>query len=104
MLLRAVKARRQTPHRPSRLPVRKVISAGAILTVLAVVLGAVVDLSAVWPWFRPGVPELYRIRVTVLDSTGLPVDNANVWSSLGGEPKKVAGGASLAAPTPEILS
>ena len=68
------------------------LSIGAVLTVLAVVLGAVVDLNAVWSWFRPAVPELYRIRVTVLDSAGLPVDNANVWSSLGGEPKKVAGG------------
>ncbi len=91
VLLRGIKAGRQRQP-PVRFPVRKVVSIGAALTVLAVVLGAIVDLNAVWLWFRPAVPELYRIRVTVLDSTGLPVDDAKVWSSLGGEPKKVAGG------------
>lgn len=93
VLLKAIKAGRQKPHRPVRFPVvRKVVSIGAILAVLTVVLGAVVDLSAVWSWFRPTVPELYRVRVTVLETSGSPVENANVWSSLGGEPKKVAGG------------
>jgi len=35
---------------------------------------------------------VYRIRVTVLDPQNVPVENATVWSSLGGEPKKVPGG------------
>src|SRR4030081_2118322 len=35
---------------------------------------------------------IYRIRITVLDSQNVPVENAKVWSSVGGEPKKVAGG------------
>jgi hypothetical protein len=36
--------------------------------------------------------QLYLIRVTVIDPQGIPVDDARVWSSIGGEPKKVAGG------------
>ena len=90
-LLRGIKAERRTLSRTPRFPVRRAVSVGTVLAVLAV-LGAVVDFSAVWSWFRPAFPELYRIRVTVLDSGSLPVDNAKVWSSLGGEAKKVAGG------------
>jgi hypothetical protein len=37
-------------------------------------------------------PEIYRVRITVLDPARVPVDAATVWSSIGGEPKKVAGG------------
>lgn len=36
--------------------------------------------------------EIYRLRVTVTDPHSLPLENAQVWSSVGGEPKKVAGG------------
>lgn len=35
---------------------------------------------------------LFRLRVTVIDSQGIPVDDARVWSSIGGEAKKVPGG------------
>jgi len=35
---------------------------------------------------------IYRVRVTVLGPEGTPVEDAKVWSSAGGEPKKVAGG------------
>src|SRR5437764_8366434 len=35
---------------------------------------------------------IYRIRITVLDPHNVPVENAKVWSSVGGEPKKVPGG------------
>jgi hypothetical protein len=36
----------------------------------------------------------YRVRVTVLDPSGVPIDenNTRVWSSLGGETKTVSGG------------
>lgn len=36
----------------------------------------------------------YRVRVMVVDPKGVPIDenNARVWSSLGGETKKVSGG------------
>jgi hypothetical protein len=35
---------------------------------------------------------IYRVRVTVVGPAGTPVEEARVWSSMGGEPKKVAGG------------
>ena len=39
-----------------------------------------------------GSPAIYRVRVTVVGPQGTPVDDAKVWSSMGGESKKVAGG------------
>jgi hypothetical protein len=39
-----------------------------------------------------GRPSIYRPRITVVDPQGVPVEDAKVWSSFGGEPKKVAGG------------
>ena len=35
---------------------------------------------------------IYRVRVTVIDPQSIPVEDAKVWSSFGGEPKRVAGG------------
>ena len=43
--------------------------------------------------------SLYRLRVTVLDPQQSPVDQAKVWSSIGGEPKGVAGGWEFDIPT-----
>src|SRR5512145_3256064 len=40
----------------------------------------------------PAKPSIYRLRVTVVDPQNVPAEDAIVWSSLGGEPKKVAGG------------
>lgn len=37
-------------------------------------------------------PDIYRVRVTVIDLLRRPVDDAKVWSTFGGEAKKVAGG------------
>jgi hypothetical protein len=37
-------------------------------------------------------PDIYRVRVTVIDPQRRPVEDAKVWSTIGGEPKKVAGG------------
>jgi hypothetical protein len=41
---------------------------------------------------EPPKPEIYRLRVTVLSPERTPVEEAKVWSSFGGEPKRVAGG------------
>jgi hypothetical protein len=35
---------------------------------------------------------IYHVRVTVIDPRSVPVDDAKVWSSAGGEPKRIAGG------------
>ncbi len=35
---------------------------------------------------------IYRVRVIVLGADGIPVEDAKVWSSVGGEPKRVDGG------------
>ena len=39
-----------------------------------------------------GSLAIYRVRVNVISPEGTPAEDAKVWSSLGGEPKKVAGG------------
>jgi|SRR5262245_16403896 len=39
-----------------------------------------------------GKETIYRVRVTVLNDQKLPIEDAKVWSSIGGEPMKVAGG------------
>ena len=44
------------------------------------------------------VNEVYRVRVLVLGAEGVPVENAHVWSSFGGEPMKVEGGWLLVIP------
>lgn len=36
--------------------------------------------------------SIYRVRVMVVDDKGTPTEEAKVWSSFGGEPKRVAGG------------
>ncbi len=49
-------------------------------------------------WFSPWAPVtadadfIYRVRIMVVDPQQRPVNNAQVLSSLGGEPKQVAGG------------
>lgn len=39
-----------------------------------------------------GKQTSYRVRVIVVDEHQMPVSDAQVWSSIGGEPMKVAGG------------
>jgi hypothetical protein len=39
-----------------------------------------------------GKDTIYRVRVTVLNDQKLPIEDAKVWSSIGGEPMRVAGG------------
>ena len=41
---------------------------------------------------QAGLSLLYRVRVTVVGADHMPVEDAVVWSSIGGEPKKVNGG------------
>jgi hypothetical protein len=52
-------------------------------------------LVLVW-WLSPWSPvesaDVIRLRALVLSPAGSPVEDARVWTSLGGEPKQVAGG------------
>jgi hypothetical protein len=66
----------------SRRPVPVVLSVVAI--------GALVALALV-PAFMTN-RDIYRVRVTVVDPKSVPIEDATVWLSIGGEPKKVAGG------------
>jgi len=36
--------------------------------------------------------KVYRLRITVLGINGTPIEDSKVWSTIGGEPKKVPGG------------
>jgi hypothetical protein len=45
-----------------------------------------------WPFTPTPDNSIYRVRVTVVDDKGTPTEEAKVWSSFGGEPKRVAGG------------
>jgi hypothetical protein len=47
------------------------------------------------------VTAVYRVRVTVL-SDGSPIDNATVWSTVGGEAKRVSGGYEIVIPKSTI--
>jgi hypothetical protein len=60
------------------------------VALLIVAIGALVAL-ALLPTFVT-TREVYRVRVTIIDPKDVPVEDATVWSSIGGEPKKVAGG------------
>jgi hypothetical protein len=45
-----------------------------------------------------GYPSLYRVRVTALDPQNIPVEDAEIRSSIGGEFKKATGGWELSIP------
>lgn len=68
-------------------------TAAAVITVAGGITVALIN-----GWFGTGktnlTPDsgLYRVRVTVINPQNVPVEDAKVWSSFGGEPKKVAGG------------
>lgn len=64
------------------------------LIVIAIVVAVAILLAVIKGWFSNGKPdaEIYRVRVTVINSQNVPVEDAKVWSSFGGEPKKVSGG------------
>jgi hypothetical protein len=52
-------------------------------------------LVLVWwlsPWSPVGSADVMRLRVLVLGPGESPVEDARAWTSLGGEPKQVAGG------------
>jgi len=66
------------------LPLLVSLAIAAVALIAATALGAYV-------YFNRN-DRVYRVRATVMNERGVPVDEAKVWSSAGGEPKKVAGG------------
>jgi hypothetical protein len=70
---------------------------GGIAAALITVAGGIV-VAVINGWFgsrnSSATPEagIYRVRVTVMGDQKIPIEDAQVWSSFGGEPKRVAGG------------
>jgi hypothetical protein len=69
------------------------------VTVIVVIAIVVVVLIPTISWtqlerdkVRNEAGSIYRLRLTVLSPDNIPVEDARVWSSTGGEPKRVAGG------------
>lgn len=60
-------------------------------SIAIVVALAMIALFTVF-YFREDKPDIYRVRVTVIGEEKTPIEDAKVWSSVGGEAKKVAGG------------
>jgi hypothetical protein len=67
-------------------------SGGTAAMVIILLLGLVPILGSFYMETRKNEPSVYQLRVVVLDPQQTPLEDAKVWSSLGGEPKKVAGG------------
>lgn len=75
---------------------RLIIDRLFVLALVSVILGFVGFLFSRIPITSPS--HIYRIRASVINPQGMPVDDAQVWSSLGGEVKKVVGGWELEIP------
>jgi hypothetical protein len=63
------------------------VSSNVWAAIVAIVLLGLVPIIT-----QVGSLAIYRVRVTVVNPQGTPVEDARVWSSMGGEPKKLAGG------------
>lgn len=75
------------------LTLKKKVHAGVWFLIGLLVLGPIVISAYVEiTKHRSDGEAIYRVRVTVTEPQGTPTDDARVWSSIGGEPKKVAGG------------
>ncbi len=67
---------------------RKYAVLAGIAFVGVVILGALPMVAGAYYASR----GVYRVRVTVLDDQNTPTEEAKVWSTAGGEPKKIQGG------------
>ena len=72
--------------------VKSYVILAAILIVLVGVIAAGIISSSVKSPLESDSKSIYRLRATVVDPQGMPVEDAKIWSSIGGEAKKVAGG------------
>lgn len=74
-------------RRKGKVPVLGWISI-LILVLVATLSAAFLDTIRI----KAHATSLYRVRLTALGPDGAPVENAKIWSSVGGEPKRVSGG------------
>jgi hypothetical protein len=70
---------------------KTVIHKSPRLVALAVIAAALIVTLVTYLYFNRGY-GVYRVRVTVMNEQGVPVEDADVKSSAGGERKKVIGG------------
>ena len=69
---------------------------GFIIAALIIILGFALEFSRSQP------ADLYRVRVTLLTPSGLPVEGGEVQSSVGGEIKAVSGGWEIDIPSSTV--
>src|SRR5258708_509194 len=72
--------------------------------VAIVLLGLVPILGSIYVDAHKNEPSIYQLRAVVLDPQQIPVEDAKVWSSFGGEPKRVAGGWQFDIPASSVPS
>ncbi len=58
-----------------------------LIVIIPIAVSAYIEISK-----GNGNDGIYRVRITVIDSQRVPVEDAKVWSTFGGEAKKVAAG------------
>jgi hypothetical protein len=72
---------------------RKVQPSGWAVICAVVLLGVIPILASTYlEKSRDAAGAIYVVRTIVLDPQGIPVSDAKMWSSVGGEPKAVSGG------------
>jgi hypothetical protein len=62
------------------------------LSIVLLVFAAIPIMGSLLADVYKTKPSVYELRVTVVDAQNTPVEDAKVWSTFGGEPKRVAGG------------
>lgn len=83
---------------------RQSTSEGTRAIILLAILTAIVAYGYAVVRAIPAKPggDVYRLRVTVLDPNDVPTGDARMWSSVGGEPMRVAGGWQFDIPTAKV--
>ena len=76
---------------------------GTVAVGAIVLLGLVPILASIYVTIHKE-SSVYQLRAVVVDPQQTPVEDAKVWSSLGGEPKKVSGGWQFDIPAASIPS
>jgi serine/threonine protein kinase len=81
-----------TKWTPTTWSAKSYLILAGIAIVLVGAIAASLMSSSVKSHLESDTKSIYRLRATVVDPQGMPVEDAKIWSSIGGEAKKVAGG------------